>query len=139
VRLSAALAARLGVPLPKAPRRKREDLGDLMDFYLRAQWEQWETRVIGPPLWEREYMAVPGRKLRVDLAFVPQRLAIECQGGIWSKAPGAAHGAPLQILRNMEKQNLLTLAGWRLLQFDRKMIVNGTAVRQTLEALQWKP
>lgn len=60
----------------------------------------------------REYAnAVPGRKYRLDIAIPSVRLAIEVDG--WE-----FHGKYLaDFQRDRQRQNLLTLNGWRILRF----------------------
>ncbi len=55
--------------------------------------------------------AVPGRRFRIDIAFPAKYLAIEFDG--W-----AHHGRfKADFQRDRERQNLLTLNGWRILRF----------------------
>jgi very-short-patch-repair endonuclease len=78
---------------------------------------EWALRHLAPDLkgWVREHCAIPGRKFRADFAFPDSRLAIECQGGIFMAR--GAHSGPTAAKRDMEKLNLYTVNGWRLLQF----------------------
>lgn len=69
--------------------------------------------------YEREYMAIPGRRYRFDFAFVPERVLVEIQGGVWN---GGAHGRPTGITRDMNKLNQAQIHGWKVLQFDTKMV-----------------
>lgn len=67
------------------------------------------------PVWPRAVRehqgAVPGRRFRIDIAFVGERLAIEVDGWTW-------HGKFLNdFKRDRERQNLLTIHGWRILRF----------------------
>ncbi len=58
--------------------------------------------------------AVPGREFRIDIAFPAKHLAIEFDG--W-----AHHGRfKADFQRDRERQNLLTLNGWRILRFTAK-------------------
>ena len=76
----------------------------------------------------REYQAIPGRKFRFDFAFVDERLLVEINGGTYN---GGAHGRGVGINRDYEKGNLAVQHGYRLLQFDTKMVKSGEAVRVT--------
>lgn len=60
-----------------------------------------------------EYPAqVPGRKFRLDIAFVDNWLAIEVDG--WS-----VHGKFLaDFKRDRIRQNILVMRGWRILRFS---------------------
>lgn len=72
------------------------------------------------------------RGFRWDIAFVDDKLAVEVDGGIWSKG---AHGHPLTILRNMEKRNWAARLGWRCLAFSTKQVKTGEAVAFVYETL----
>ena len=59
----------------------------------------------------REHRPIPGRRYRVDMALVAERLAIEVDGF-------AHHGKFLRdFRRDRVRQNLLVIAGWRVLRF----------------------
>lgn len=60
-----------------------------------------------------EYPAqVPGRKFRLDIAFVEKRLCVELDG--WQY-----HGKHLaDFKRDRRRQNLLVMHGWRILRFS---------------------
>lgn len=60
--------------------------------------------------------AVPGRKYRLDIALPAKRLAIEVDGWEWH---GKHKG---DFIRDRERQNLLTLHGWRILRFTAGQI-----------------
>ena len=63
---------------------------------------------------ERQYRYVPGRKFAADFAWPDARLLVEVQGGIYS---GEAHGSISGIKADIERLNLATLNGYRLLRF----------------------
>jgi very-short-patch-repair endonuclease len=66
---------------------------------------------------EREFTnAVPGRRFRIDIALPASRLAIEVDGWEWH---GKHKG---DFTRDRERQNLLTLHGWRILRFTAGQI-----------------
>jgi len=75
----------------------------------------------------REYAAIPGRRFSWDFAFIRERLLIEIQGGVWN---GGAHGRPTGITRDMDKLNVATEHGWKSLQFETKMVKDGTAIKK---------
>lgn len=55
---------------------------------------------------------VPGRKFRLDIGFLQERLAIEVDGF-------AHHGKRLaDFKRDRERQNELVIAGWKVLRFS---------------------
>lgn len=64
--------------------------------------------------------AIPGRKFRLDIAFPHHKLCLEFDGWQW-------HGKYLEdFKKDRERQNLLTIHGWRILRFT------ATDVRQNL-------
>lgn len=65
-----------------------------------------------PPPCEEWIFASP-RKFRFDFAWPEVRLALEVEGGIFTKQ---AHGSITGILRDMEKYNLAAANGWRVLR-----------------------
>ncbi len=59
---------------------------------------------------------VPDRKFRIDIAFPDALLAVEIDGWEW-------HGKHKGVFtRDRERQNLLTLNGWRILIFTAGQI-----------------
>jgi very-short-patch-repair endonuclease len=94
-------------------------LEDLLSFQLDA------AGLVG---YVREYPAIPGRKFRFDFAWKRERLLIEINGGTYN---GGAHGRGVGINRDYEKGNLAVQHGYRLLQFDTKMVKSGDAARVT--------
>jgi len=86
--------------------RTRHDLGD-------AFCAMWERLGDGTP-YEREYRFHATRKWRFDVAFVAEKVAVELEGGIWTKG-GHTRGVIYQ--KNCQKYNLAAIAGWRVLRF----------------------
>lgn len=64
---------------------------------------------------EREYQFHPERKFRFDYAWPEKKIALEVEGGLWRKG-GGAHSHPKGILRDIEKYNLATTLGWRVIR-----------------------
>jgi len=60
----------------------------------------------------RELRAIPKRRFRIDFAWPDLKLAVEVQGGLWTRG---RHSRPMGIVKDYEKFNLLTLHGWRVL------------------------
>jgi very-short-patch-repair endonuclease len=63
---------------------------------------------------ERELRFHPVRKWRFDYASTEHKLAIEVEGGVWTKG---RHTRPKGFLDDMEKYNNATALGWRVLRF----------------------
>ena len=72
--------------------------------------------IAGDPFtgFEQQFRYVPGRKFAADFAWPDARLLVEVQGGIYS---GEAHGSISGIKADIERLNLATLNGYRLLRF----------------------
>ena len=81
---------------------------------------------------EREYKFHPVRKWRFDFCWPEHDLAVEIDGGIFN---GGRHVRPLGFIRDMEKRNEATLAGWRVLHVTPKMLEDGTAMQLIERAL----
>mgnify|MGYP001593036717 FL=1 len=79
-----------------------------------------------------EYLAIPGRKFRLDYAWVPQKVGLEVQGGVWS---GGKHGRGSGIVRDHEKANLLAVNGWRCLYVQPRQLLNLDTIRLVRSAL----
>lgn len=77
----------------------------------------WAAVTVAVPGAVREFAnAVPGRKYRLDIAVPGARLAVEVDGWEWH---GKHKG---DFTRDRERQNLLTLNGWRILRFTAGQI-----------------
>ena len=66
-----------------------------------------------------------GRGWAVDFAWPDHWLVVECEGGVFD---GRAHGSVTGILRDIEKYNALTIAGWRVYRCTRREITSGQAL-----------
>ena len=73
--------------------------------------------------YEREYRAIPGRRLRWD--FRIGGLLVEVQGGTWQRM---GHSTGKGIQRDCEKVNTATLHHWRVLLFTTDMVMDGSAL-----------
>ena len=70
---------------------------------------------------DREVQLVPGRKFRFDFVHKPSKVAIEIQGGTYSRSP-KAHGTGAGLDRDYEKYNLAQFHGYLVFQLSCKMI-----------------
>ncbi len=103
----------------KRPRKKGND--DAERLLL------WQIKQYGltPPISQYLFAMTLKRQWRWDFAWTSEFLALEVQGGIWTRG---AHGHPEDILRNMLKHNDAALLGWRWLQFTPEQVKDGSAV-----------
>ena len=76
-----------------------------------------------------------GRRFRFDFAWPGLKLAVEVEGGLWSRGE-SAHKHPLGILRDIEKGNLAVLLGWRVLRVTGDMIQSGEALRLIQQVME---
>jgi len=78
-----------------------------------------------------EYRFSEDRNWRFDYAFVDQKLALEIEGGVWTRG---RHTTGKGFLGDMEKYNQATILGWRLLRCTPAMIKSGEAITLLKEA-----
>ena len=88
----------------------------------------FQVKYAGLPEPIREYPAIKGRRFRYDFCWLEQKLLIEINGGTFN---GGAHGRGVGINRDYEKGNLAVQHGFRLLQFDTKMVKSGVGLEFT--------
>ncbi len=107
----------------------------------KAKRDHWQNayalqlRQAGLPTPTPEY-TMPGKKpaYRWDFHFPGTTILIEIQGGTWKKGP-SGHNTGTGIERDCRKANVANLLGWCQLNFTSTMIKDGTALKQTKEAL----
>lgn len=68
-------------------------------------------RGLGKP--EKEYRFHPTRKWRFDYAFPDEKIALEVEGGIWTRG---RHTRGKGVLGDMTKYNEAAIMGWTLLR-----------------------
>ncbi len=88
-------------------------------------------RLTGLPPPEREYRFHPRRRWRFDFAWPRYMLAVEVDGGIYSRGRHVRGGG---FERDAEKRNAAVIAGWRVLHFTPRLVRSGAAV-QAIESL----
>lgn len=62
----------------------------------------------------QEHKFHPTRRWRFDFADVDNKIAVECEGGIWS---GGRHTRGAGYAKDAEKYNQATVLGWRILRY----------------------
>lgn len=91
-----------------------------MSSDLEAAFDTWLKRLgpdVPPPT--PEFRFAPPRRWRFDRAWVTQRIAVELEGGVWSKG---RHVRPAGYEADAAKYNAATCEGWRVLRFTAKML-----------------
>lgn len=83
---------------------------------------------------ERELRFAPPRRWRFDFAWPGQMVALEIEGLV---RPGekSRHTTNDGYRRDMEKYNMATLMGWRVLRVDQRMVTRGDALKLVRIAL----
>ena len=76
---------------------------------------------------EQEVKLIPGRRYQYDFVIPETNIAIELQGGTWSKNK-MGHNSGSGIRRDCEKSNLAQQHGYRLFKFTSDMVRKGEAV-----------
>lgn len=90
----------------------------------------------GIPRPKGEVQHIPGRKFALDYAWPDAKLGVEVEGGVYT---GKAHGSISGILRDMEKNNLSILVGWRVLRFTPSQLCQPSTVETIQRALTYNP
>jgi very-short-patch-repair endonuclease len=81
----------------------------------------------------REYRFCLERRWRFDFAFLPEKLAVEIEGGVWT---GGRHTRPQGFIDDCDKYNRAVLLGWRVLRFPTAQVLDGTAITTVCMALR---
>jgi very-short-patch-repair endonuclease len=89
----------------------------------------------GIPLPVSEYRFNPDRKWRFDFAFVQHLVAIEVEGGVFTRG---RHMRGAGALKDMEKYNCAASMGWRLLRVTPKQLCDLQTIALIRETLNYK-
>jgi very-short-patch-repair endonuclease len=96
----------------------------------------FQIKAAGLPVPARQMQIIPARRFRWDFAWPSALLAVEVQGGLYS---GGAHVRAWGVTRDAEKNNLVVLAGWRVLYFTSEAVRSGRALSVLETALKTHP
>lgn len=86
----------------------------------------------GVPAPVPEYRFHPTRRWRWDFAWPDQKLALEVDGGIWTRGK---HGRGSGIVKDHEKRNAGAVLGWRLLVVQPRQLTSLSTLTLIREAL----
>ncbi len=92
----------------------------------------WHLDAAGMPRYEREFRFHPSRRWRFDFAWPEHLLALEVEGGIYTRG---RHTRPGGFRADLEKYNAALLLGWRVLRVTGDEIRQGQALRLVEMAL----
>ena len=92
-----------------------------------------DMRALGFPEPTPEHRFDPSRRWRFDYAWLPQKLAVEVDGGTFI---GGRHSTGAGYRRDCEKLNAAAVAGWRVLRFTPEMLRDGSAIETLEEVLR---
>jgi len=112
--------------LGRLPREVMRELSGSFESPLEDEMYQ-QIELAGLPLPTPQYRFSDNRKWRCDFAWPDRKLALEVEGGVYTKG---RHQRPLGFLADCEKYNFATIRGWRVLRVARPHIRSG-------EALAW--
>lgn len=79
----------------------------------------------GPIIAEHYFAKDVGREYRADYALTDKKIAVEIDGGIWSKGK---HGRGSGIHTDQEKTNYYAILGWRLIRVTPDDLKTGYAL-----------
>jgi len=91
-------------------------------------------KILKIPKPQKEYRFEPTRRWRVDYCWPEWKLAIEIEGGVWSRGRHVRGGG---FLKDMEKYNTLTIKGYHLLRFTPKELREGIPI-VWIKAFLWE-
>ena len=94
-----------------------------------------QIRLAQLPEPEREFMfafEATGRRWRFDFCWLPQLVAVEVEGGVWSRGRHVRGGG---FTEDCVKHNIAALLGWTVLRVTAEHIESGEALGWIEEAL----
>lgn len=94
-----------------------------------------QLRAVGLGDYEREYMFHPLRKWRFDFCFPDKMVALEVEGGIYSRG---RHVTPAGFIEDCLKYDEAALLGWKVLRLPMTWIDTGQALHYAELALRGK-
>lgn len=79
-----------------------------------------------------EYLFHISRSWRFDFAWPRQKIALEVEGGVWTKG---RHTRPKGFLADCEKYNAAAVLGWRVLRVTPQTLLTTDTVNMVKEAM----
>lgn len=84
---------------------------------------------------EPEHRFAPPRKFRFDFAWVQHRVALEVDGGVWTRG---RHTRGSGWMKDTEKLNLAASLGYRLLRCTPQQLCTTEMLETIKTALEWR-
>lgn len=82
----------------------------------------------------KEYKFHPERRWRFDFAIPQYKIALEIEGGIWTRG---RHTRPKGFLSDMEKYNMATLMGWRVFRTTPRDLYSVATITMLRTAIKY--
>jgi very-short-patch-repair endonuclease len=102
-------------------------LEETLWIHLRAICAQYNHE-----LPEREYKFCETRKWRADFCWPACKIIVEVEGGVWTQG---RHTRGSGFIKDMEKYNVATILGYRVLRVAGDHIETGQAITWILQCL----
>ena len=83
----------------------------------------------------REYYFAKPRRWRFDVAYVTEKVAVECEGGGWVNGRHVRGGG---FARDLIKYAEAAARGWVVLRVDGAMIESNQAVDYLTRIMEWR-
>jgi very-short-patch-repair endonuclease len=96
----------------------------------------FQIEAVKLPRPEVEYRFAPPRLFRFDFAWPALMLAVEAEGGTWSRHRKSRHTTGQGFETDAVKYNMAARRGWCVLRFTSVMINNGTAINEIQAAIE---
>lgn len=89
----------------------------------------------GLPAAVAELRFAPPRRFRFDYSWPESKIALECDGGVWTNG---RHTRGAGFLKDHEKTNLAALNGWRVLKCTPATLCSESTIAMLREVLPQK-
>ena len=85
------------------------------------------------PGYEKEYKFHNTRRWRFDFAWVPEKIALEIEGGTWA---GGRHSRGKGYASDCEKYSEAAILGWCVIRATTDMVKSGAALDMVERAIR---
>ena len=84
-----------------------------MKYNTKVVLAYFKSEGLPEPTLEHQFALCVGRKWRFDFCWPEYKIALEVEGGIYTRG---AHGSVSGIKRDIEKYNMANIIGWHILR-----------------------